>query len=383
MYRIGRVVICLLLFHVLPGCTTEPQPIIPIIPIEPEPVDTTTHEYAWEYHYFGSSQIASSFFRDVYVSAENDIWMVGYIEPDSTIPSTPHGYTRTFINAIRFDEKKFTSYCMEGMKLNGSVNSVHVYGVTGRDASVLLVGSLGITELYKDTMVFHDLRELSGQWLGHEKITKTKFGNLLLHGGNGFLARIEQDHPTAPIALPRIPLPTEVAVATVTEATENEYYIGCWWMDSSEYHFYHWKDGVLDELKYSMIGPYSRTFCTGLWSSDDFVFGANPPYLYQRSIADTTNWRFIEMNASLGVPAIGVPMAMAGRANNDIFIAGHVGTVIHYNGKSFHQYEEFQDPALDAQFFNVKVTNNRVYLVGKCRVAGQARAVLIIGTRKR
>lgn len=345
-------------------------------------VDTTSHSMNWEYYFFGSRPLGSDKIKDIHVVSDTNIWMVGSIDVDTTILTTPHGKAVKQINTIHWDGEMFTPFAMEGVKMGGGEHTVNMHAVVGRDDAIYLISGLSCTEIYNNNVVLHDLQVLAGKWWNNERAEITRFGSFYIHGGPGFLAKVNQDVPHGKMYINQIQLQTEIPVAGMTEAAPDDLYIGCRGTQSAETHFYRSDGGNLIEYKFSKSGEYSRTFCTALWSSEDRIFAVCAPFLYSQSIKDTSDRSFTNMLIDLKKSSIGLPNHMTGRGNNDIFIVGEGSTVIHYNGRSFKEYQEIKDRIQIADLTDVEVTDKHVYIVGSGLVDGMPRAVLVVGTAR-
>lgn len=158
-------------------------------------VDTTSHSMNWEYYFFGSRPLGSDKIKDIHVVSDTNIWMVGSIAVDTTILTTPHGKAVKLINTIHWDGEMFTPFAMEGVKMGGGEHIVNMHAVVGRDDAIYLISGLSCTEIYNNNVVLHDLQVLAGKWWNNERAEITRFGTFYIHGGPGFLAKINQDAP--------------------------------------------------------------------------------------------------------------------------------------------------------------------------------------------
>jgi hypothetical protein len=363
----------------LQACSNSSEP--PVLP-DPGIVDTTTHDYSWEYHFIDGPRGEINLLRDIQIVDENDIWFIGEIYTDTLNYSIPHGVARRYINTMHWNGSAFSSNIYETVIGNGEVRPTLFDAVTGRKQSIYFISGNGITELNDDTMVFHDMRIMKNKWSGRVMASSERSGNMFIHGGLGFLSELVQSGPLQPIGIRQIPLPTQAPVRAFVEVNEQEYYIGVYSDETGEHHWYHSKDGMLLEYAFSPVGVYSREYCTALWASDDKLFATTTPFLFVQSHADTSDRVFINFLDDLGRSSIGRIEKMTGRANNDIFFVGQVSTVMHYNGKSFHVYDEIAEKASMSRFWDVAIVGDKVYIVGVRTFEGRYQAALIIGTKR-
>ncbi|MBE0642617.1 MAG: hypothetical protein IH600_00890, partial [Bacteroidetes bacterium] len=237
--------------------TSEPQ-----VPPDPGGVDTTTHDYSWEYHFFNDTEGEISTLRDIQVVDANDIWFVGEIYTDTLNHSIPHGVDRRFFNTIHWNGTAYIFKTYETVLANGEVRPTLFDAVTNRNRSIYLIAGQGITELADDTIVFHDMRIMKNKWSGRVIACSETSGHMFLHGGLGFLSELVQAGPLEPIGIRQIPLPTQAPVRAFVEVGEQEYFIGVYSDETGEHHWYHSKDGSLLEYAFSPVGVYSRDYCT-------------------------------------------------------------------------------------------------------------------------
>ncbi|MBE0643058.1 MAG: hypothetical protein IH600_03165 [Bacteroidetes bacterium] len=364
---------------ILQTCSNTSEPPVPP---DPDIVDTTTHDYSWEYHFFNDTEGEISTLRDIQVVDANDIWFVGEIYTDTLNYSIPNRWTSRFLNVLHWDGKAFTTNAYEAIIANGDIGRANFYAVTARQRSNYLISGLGITELNDDSMVFHDMRILNGKWNANEMASSERSGSMFIHGRPGFLAELVQAGPLQPIGIRQIPLPTQAPVRAFVEVGEQEYFIGVYSDETGEHHWYHSKDGSLLEYSFSPVGVYSRDYCTALWASENKLFATTTPFLFVQSLADTSDRVFIDFLDDLGRESIGRINRMTGLANNDIFFVGEVTTVMHYNGKSFRVYDEIKQQAAMSRFYDVAMVGDKVYIVGGRTFEGRYQAALIIGTKR-
>jgi hypothetical protein len=361
------------------ACSNSSEP-----PVPPDPgiVDTTTHDYSWEYHFIDGPRGEINLLRDIQIVDADDIWFVGEIYTDTLNYSIPHRKTIRFLNTMHWNGATLSGYSYEAIVASGEVERANFYALAIRRRSKYLISGLGITELNDDTIVFHDMRILNGKWSGFEMASTESSGNMFIYGLPGFLAELVQAGPLQPIGIRQISLPTQAPVRAFVEVGEQEYFIGGYSDETGEHHWYHSKDGMLLEYAFSPVGVYSRDYCTALWASDDKLFATTTPFLFVQSLADTSDRVFINFLDDLGRSSIGRIEKMTGRANNDIFFVGQVSTVMHYNGKSFHVYDEIAEKASMSRFWDVAIAGDKVYIVGVREFEGRYQAALIIGTKQ-
>jgi photosystem II stability/assembly factor-like uncharacterized protein len=65
---------------------------------------------------------------------------------------------------------------------------------------------------------------------------------------------------------------------------------------------------------------------------------------------------------------------MTGTSDNNIFVVGHLGTVLHYNGVDWYQYEQFAD--LNKVLSSVWTDGKEVMIVGETATYPQKTLIL-------
>jgi hypothetical protein len=101
-------------------------------------------------------------------------------------------------------------------------------------------------------------------------------------------------------------------------------------------------------------------------------------YLYIQALYDTSHYRYLS-GTDVAKPW-GYKSCITGNGDNDVFMAGHFMTVVHYNGKSLRSYPELSRMFVEGGVFHsISVTKDYVYVAGTTQ---QTQAVVAIGKRK-
>lgn len=177
----------------------------------------------------------------------------------------------------------------------------------------------------------------------------------------------------------RISSGTTKDISTFAEIDENEFYIGGLDRLTPGGIFLHWNDGKTTDLRRRVIGGrITHGFASAIWAGQERLYAHCGTLLYTQARNDPGKWDTLDVPTALGVESIGYIMCANGRADNDVFFAGHFGNVMHFNGKSLHQYKDVAKHWPDALVLrDIALTPNRIYIVGN----RDNRAVLVIGTR--
>lgn len=342
--------------------------------------DSLAHAVEWSYYVFGKGSVSN--IRDIHIAEDGRYWLVGEIGTDTLLHTIPNGAKSDYANMIHWDGSRFKEYCYESVVVNGELSIVPLVGIVEGRNSILLVASMhGITELRDDSVLFHDIRGAADRWSGIPIVKALGIDKALIYGRDGYLSEMSLSENNHKYEFKIVPLSTNVFVSDAIKIANDEYYASCWWTKTSEYHFYHIKNGDICDLKYSQEGPYSRDFSTSLWASSNYVYSTCVPFMVKRRVNDTSDTVFENMFDDLRVQAIGVPFSMDGETDSDIFIVGDDSHVIHYNGESYYLYNEIRERVKRGRFVKTVVSGGVVYIVGSGILDGIQGAVLIIGRK--
>jgi hypothetical protein len=216
--------------------------------------------------------------------------------------------------------------------------------------------------------------DLNGLIIGREFFERGREGDVYLYGGRGFLGRFDgPSHKT----YTQFPTGTARTITAFAEVGPDEFYVGGWDKDSTDGFFHHLFKGTVTNMKREFENGERLGITTALWASRKRLFAYCSPYLYIHSLHEPQRWDTLHLRRPFPGTVIGLPVCAAGRADNDVFIAGHYASVIHYNGRSLHFYNEIQSYFGSGVLYDIAVTSGKVFIVG----SRNNRAILAIGTR--
>ena len=340
----------------MPGCSEPTPPPVPPPRLEP-PADSTSHTYTWEYTVlggFGSTMSA------VAADGDDNVWAAGDIDLGHEIPSTPSGRFSSRANAVHITPEGNEMYCFQ-LDEGYGVSPSALYGVTIRNGLPTVWMSIAATTYYGGDSVQYQTFNDWGSALSYYKPGKS--GEVYMYGWKGFLGRFD-----APDYKRRQQLPTGTAkpIRAFTQVGPNEFYVGGWSHDSSGGIFHHLRDGQVMAVSQRITEDTQLGYAMALWSSPERLHAYCPPYFYIQSLKEPHAWDAIHGRTALGGTVYGAIICATGRADNDVFFAGHFATLIHYNGRGLHYYSEL--PQLlpnSCIFYDIAVTPHHVFIVGE------------------
>lgn len=296
----------------------------------------------------------------VAADGDDNVWAVGNIDLGYEIASTPPGRMSNRANAVHITPQGIEMYSIQLNKGYG-ISPNALYGITIQDGLPTFWTSIAATKYYgQDSVQYRTYRE----W-GYPLVYFMKGSNddVFMHGWHGFLGRFD-----APDHKRREQLPTGTAkpIRAFTQVGPNEFYIGGWSHDSTGGIFHHLRDGQVTSMTKPITEDTQLGYAMAMWSSSERLHAYCPPYFYMQSLVEPYAWDALHGRMALDGTIYGAIICAAGRADNDVFYAGHYATVIHYNGRGLHYYEEL--PKLlpnSCIFYDIAATPNHVYIVGQ------------------
>jgi hypothetical protein len=343
---------------VLAGCTEPTPPPLPPPKLE-QLRDSTSHDYTWEYMVlggFGSSMSA------VAADADDNVWAVGDIDLGYDIPSTPPGRIGNRANAVHITPRGIKMYAIQ-IKHWSDVGYAALRGVTLHDGDPTFWVGLSRTRLLKDSVDMRFFPDRDGLSPGISYYAPGIDGHVYEYGGKGYLGRFIGPRFTR---FEQLPSGTAKTVRSFTQTGPDEFYIGGWNHDSTGGIFHHLRDGGITPIWKETGRRFPITYATAIWSSRERLHAVCPDFIYMQSLAEPAAWDTLYLPSPTPERIIGLPICAAGRADNDVFYAGHYATVLHYNGRSLHFYDEIPKRFPDGcVLYDIAVTDNHVFVVGQ------------------
>jgi hypothetical protein len=366
-----------LAFLFLAVSCSEPSSPADTRPLLEPLTDTTSHDYTWEFYDIG--EWGGSHLRSVAAESDTNVWAVGDIYLGFTIETIPTRRQTKHANVVHITGSGMDVLALDTPDHGGTTSYSAMTGVVIQGGVPIMYGGVGWTKSYPDSLAFRYFRERLYEGPVNPGYRLCRNGDVMEFACDGWMARYlgMSNHRF----YNRISSGTTKDISAFAEIDENEFYIGGWDHDSPGGIFLHWKDGKTTDLLPRVIREGSSiSFATAIWAGRERLYAQCATLLYTQSIRDPERWDTLYVPAALGVEWIGHIMCANGRADNDVFFAGHYGNVIHFNGKSLHQYKEVAEHWPDQIIVrDIALTPDRVFLVGN----RDNRAALVIGTRVR
>lgn len=293
-------------------------------------LDTTSHELEWTIFRFG---YIGSYLRDVFIVSEDDIWAVGFIETEETIHNdTLDPYNAVHWNGEEWELKRiyYSDYVLAGQA---------VFGFNNTEVIVVAGGTF-----IWDGNSFFSLNTPIGIFTGSvTRLWGVDSDYFYYVGRNGNLVLYRDT------IWSRININTALTINDIFGLSGNLIYMVGSNQDNWSSNFIIYEDGQIRNIDFPdtcMQAVYATAW------NDVYLVGEGMLYYDGRKINDWPWPDELPMN---------LLQAVRGNGSNDIFLAGHMGTVIHYNGKTWRYYEDlFETNALYA----ISVTNSRIVAVG-------------------
>ncbi|MDD8018733.1 MAG: hypothetical protein PHP42_10205 [Bacteroidota bacterium] len=359
MYKFLFITFLALLLFTGTDCKHEPP-----TKEEPQKPDTTSHNFTWTTYTFGGNA-GSSYFKDVAIINDSDIWVVGqiYTSPDTTYnaahwdgkkwvfsTSMDSGYLYSSVNTIfainandiwagstipeHWDGMKWTFYGSS----HGFLQSFYIYKIWGTSSRNLYFVGTGGTIIHYDGSTW--TTQSSGTTIDLRDVWGTPDGKTVWACGYG----------------------DDLGKSILVENT------GTGWRTIYIYDYF--------------ISPRTtsndtiRGIISTMWScwNDKYIVAATG--IYEILVNSHGEGKFLWLEYP-----IGFLQSLRGYSGNDIFAVGQFGTVIHYNGSTWHLYQELYDATGRTKYLSVAVNSNQVIIVGYLPNGFIAPAVILMGKR--
>jgi hypothetical protein len=334
----------------------------PIGPGHPEQQDTTSHEIEWKIWKFGPAGISANWFRDVFAISDTDVWVVGYVE------MTRHdslGNRLPPINAVHWNGREWSEMSILSKSYSGRItysNLLSVHAFSGVDIWFFSLQSCIHWDGVKFTPYYVNATKggiIRGWGSSSTDIYITGIDGSLTHFDGKKFELIETG--------------TTCYLDDVYGTPDGKMvWVGGYQYWDLNHVFLQFSGGKFTSLERTdkMRGA------PNIWASKDSLYAQVGWGVYIQSIRDTNKWRLLGWYDTMY--PLGWLRRMRGSADNNVFLVGDFGTIIHYNGKSW-KMSEFFDLNRSLTFFSVSVLQSKVYVVG---VDASNQAVIYEGTMR-
>ncbi|MDD5764969.1 MAG: hypothetical protein PHW79_01775 [Candidatus Marinimicrobia bacterium] len=283
-------------------------------PIEVTTLDTTSHEIEWTISRFG---YIGSYLRDVCIISEDDIWAVGFIETEETMHNdTLDPYNAAHWNGTEWELRRINPITITGQNYSSSISDIYATSTNN------IWAVYGIPMYYDGNSwiqyhLFNMGYEMSGILL---QCWGPSSNNMYFAGTNGCFVHYSNTSWTI------IETNTSRTINDIHGLSSDLVYMVGSDQDTWSSNFIIYEDGKIRNMDFPDT-CVQAVYATA-WN-DVYLVGQGLLYYDGRKIND---WQWSD-----DLP-MNLFQSVSGNGPNDIFLAGHFGTIIHYNGKTWKYY---------------------------------------------
>ena len=357
----------------LPNHTYKFQSVIQSVNKESDAVnlttmDTTSHNFTFETFTFGG-QAGSCNLYDAAIIDENDIWAVGEIYVADT---SQNGYT--LYNAVHWNGNQWE---LKRILFNGN------YWV------IRTIFAFSENDIWFSTFVKYDGQNfislpIPGILMGWSpnKIWGTSSNDLYVVGNSGNIAHYQNGQWS------RIESGTDVDLKDIYGSLDGKELWTCGWSNQNgRVTIIKIKDNGVESIWESQTNRefsyyYGGQLLNTLWANgnEEFVFATG--VVTRHSLLNKKLVRFDWVPFLNGVKVLDLgnyAYRIRGSNKNNISIIGDEAMIWHYNGVTWHKFEELQN--VDDRLYGLAVTENLIVTVGIGYGNGLGEALILIGRR--
>ncbi len=313
----------------------------PVAPLTSGP-DTTSHNFTWTQYTFGGNG-GSSYFKDVAIVNDSDIWAVGIIYSDSSIYNAAHWDGNQWKLIAVFDTDNQFIYSIRAIFIFGTNNiwltdgGIHNWNGSSRQtsASFSRISLIGGTE--------------NGQSV--DKLWGMSPNNIIGVGQKGMIAQYNG------IIWTKLSSGTTIDLHDVWGTADGSEVWACGYSNDLSQSTLLQYNGALWKTTWLQQGtstpPYEDLVLTQ-WSSDKFLYVGSATGIYLTPLSGNDSTRRVVILTS-------VPHLIRGSANNNIAVATDYKSIWHYNGSTW--FEETPDELLKP-LYSIAVSENTIVAVG-------------------
>lgn len=338
-------------------------------------IDTTSHNFTWQTFTFGD--FISSTFWDVAIISE-EIWAVGEIQISDTSETGYTTYNAVHWDGIQWNLHRIMFYTICGQQHRTSYPAKSIFAFNENEIWIAMDGDqiamiengiqtqticlpwsfsinklwgIGSNELYAVGDNSNIVRYLNGQWSRIESGTDTDFKDIYGTLDGKELWTCGWTNRNGRVAIVKI---KENGVESIWDSQTNR-----------QFSYY-----------------YGGLALNTLWANGNSEFVLGTGNIIRHSLLDKTiirnDWIYYP-NGSRLFNMENYAYQIRGSNKNNIAAAGDCSMIWHYNGKSWHKFEEIYDQ--EDRLYGMAVSENLIVAVGK-RYSGLASGALIhIGRR--
>lgn len=295
-------------------------------------MDTTSHEFTWRVDTLGAVGIA----RDIAVLSDNDIWVVGEFYETSDDSQEP--FNTAHWNGVKWELMKIMITGYGGLIHPSVINAVFAFSNNN-------IWAFSIAGSYAHFDGFVWKSEFVNQRQGGiYKIWGSSPENIYFIGTNGSMTHYNGN------SFSLLSTGTTVNLLDITGTDDKTVWVSGYMTDDFKRIFMKYENGAFQVI--------SRNWIFGIWANPanpDQLWTLDDLYLQKRSVKSPGTVK----KQLKGITYF--PMAIAGTAENNIFVVGHYVSIVHYNGSTLKTYHQLIN---EGKLYRLQVTPNKVYAVG-------------------
>ena len=350
----------LLLWSSCEKTTTQPPP--------PAGPDTTSHNFVWRIDTLGEGPQFSSLW-DVELINENDIWVVGDLRMKDTYDLDSLGNTIQPYNAAHWDgtewELKRIFYFAYGSER--LINPIR--GILSVSSQKFWLAAASIFYWDGGLATLSYLRDINtpeavNKLWGNPNVYGVGDTGLLVYYDGNTWQKIESHTDIGISSIWGEIIPNETPQIFATVSTEDGD------LDSKVLK-------IVDNTAIEVSSDGLPNAISGIWfNSEAGYYVVGDGIYHTQTLNEKSKWV---------KPAPGISdyylESISATAGNDIFIVGHFGTVIHYNGSTWKNYTNAEVPFFDGIYSAVVMKGNVMVAVGYSAYGGPTRGIILTGKR--
>jgi hypothetical protein len=352
----------------------------PTVPIDPPPgfpqMDSTSHEYSWEYVFIGRAAPVNSLFA-VHAINDTDVWIIGKIPLQDTIRTIPSGVSSRSSNVMHWNGRRLEFYTIEGTIGENKLFPVLYNDILGIDGRIRLMTGVGYTELLRDSVRIVQFKSYRTMPY-YRRAEKGRSGRIYLWGPEEGVAYLPTYSSNDVV---EIDLHSGDQIVDFEEISADDYLLIRFDSLSRKTWLQRIRGGVSYRIQPPDIVEYALSHAWSIWAGNELFFCDAGGYMFIQSIHDDRVYKSIPHSTFHPTSLVyGMINAAAGTADNNVFFVGHFSAFVHYNGNGVIKYTANMGMDPDLLVWDVSVTASSVFAVGIC--LNDRRGVLIIGRKQ-
>lgn len=316
-------------------------------------MDTTSHNIHWEMDVIGEYH---SILRDVVIINEDNIWAVGEIQTDSGT-----------YNAVKWNGNRWHVFNIEAYYGTALV-SPPMYSIQYNSDNDIWACT-GVPEYWNgiEWNIYHlwDMNILNEDEGGVYVISNNFQSGFYFVGNNGTIVRYCNK------SFKKMETGTDINLVDIWGRSDDEIWVCGATSDAAEGILLEksgdsWETIIQTDMRETgTTAPYDTLFGSidGIWISEygDSLWLVNGWGVFKYSIS-SGKFRWVYPRWWTQDNSYGKLFTIRGTADNDVFVSGDRGTILHYNGESWKWYKEFYTPYL--KLYSLDVNSELIVIVG-------------------